>query len=747
MSPIKISLIIPTYNEAKNLSILIEEIWGIINKEKIDLEFIIVDDNSPDGTGNVAEELKKNYPIKVIHRSGKLGLGSAVREGFKLSDRPYVGVMDADLSHNPVILNDLILSLLDNNIAIGGRFSEGSSVEDWKWWRKLVSKVGVFFARKLTGIKDPLSGYFFLNKNVISGINLKTKGYKILLEVLIKGNYTKVKELPYNFRVRKFSSSKLNYMEYMLFFGQLFKYSLLRIFKYFRLNKDKTYFISLIALSLILLFYRISSRTFWMDETAVLEYMYHSPNPLNFLIEYFRVPDNHPPLYYFLVILLYRIFPFGELGIRLVSVLSGLGITVTVYYFSLLLFKDKALARWGMFLTSISSYFLLISQMARYHSLAALLTLLSLYYFCKMALVGYERKLFIKFLLFSVLVGYTDLPHFVYLIFIINICYFYLFLTKNKVLSLSKWLAGQAGVAVSFLPIIYLFYLRIFIQNDKGFEKASLLGKSFINLAADFLMHFYAYFFGENILPWNFAPFIAGALVMVVLLFVLIKKLCKQNLEFYLLFYLFLMSVILNVIFLNHADPRYNFIVYPKYVFVAFPLFIILITRLTFEIKGFYKYLIMLMLILVQAAGLFNFYQRQNYFNGSYFNDFTEYQFVQNNSKANDYLIINGDMNIGNYNFYKDKYFGKLTAIPLDKLPNLLEGKKRDLRVWFFSTGSDGDSAYDSMAAADKIPEGFKIIDQHQSVPTDPILLKLKQKIIGRQSYNYKYSVYLLTNK
>ena len=96
-----------------------------MDKSKINLEFIIVDDNSPDGTGKIAEDLADKYPIRVIHRAGKLGLGTAVIEGFKSSDRKYVGVMDGDMSHNPVIINQMIASLLDNDIAIGSRFEEG----------------------------------------------------------------------------------------------------------------------------------------------------------------------------------------------------------------------------------------------------------------------------------------------------------------------------------------------------------------------------------------------------------------------------------------------------------------------------------------------------------------------------------------------------------------------------------------------------------------------------------------------
>ena len=108
---ISLSLIIPTYNEAKNIPFLIEEIFAVVDKSKINLEFIIVDDNSPDGTGKIAENMVDKYPIKVINRSGKLGLGTAVMDGFKLSDREYVGAMDGDMSHNPDIFksNDCII--------------------------------------------------------------------------------------------------------------------------------------------------------------------------------------------------------------------------------------------------------------------------------------------------------------------------------------------------------------------------------------------------------------------------------------------------------------------------------------------------------------------------------------------------------------------------------------------------------------------------------------------------------------
>ena len=108
----RVSLITPTYNERQNIALLAEEIFQVIDREPdIDLELIVVDDNSPDGTGEAAEELTGKFPVKVVHRAGKLGLGSAVMAGFGESDRTYLGVIDADLSHDPSELPKLIRSV------------------------------------------------------------------------------------------------------------------------------------------------------------------------------------------------------------------------------------------------------------------------------------------------------------------------------------------------------------------------------------------------------------------------------------------------------------------------------------------------------------------------------------------------------------------------------------------------------------------------------------------------------------
>jgi len=229
---IHVSLITPTYNEKENVALLAAEIFETVaDYPDIDLELIVVDDNSPDGTGEAADELKDRYPVQVIHRSGKLGLGSAVMEGFALSKRPYLGVIAADLSHDPVILPTLIKELEEYDITIGSRFGASSHVEDWALHRKLISVVGVTCARLLTGVEDPLSGYFFLHRSVLDSVNLTSSGYKILFEILVKGRYQTHHSIPFVFRNRQFSRSKLNMREHLLFSKQILYFSSRRLFK------------------------------------------------------------------------------------------------------------------------------------------------------------------------------------------------------------------------------------------------------------------------------------------------------------------------------------------------------------------------------------------------------------------------------------------------------------------------------------------------------------------------------------
>ena len=208
---------VPTYNEKENLEELVRRIRVACDHAGIDSEVVIVDNNSPDGTGAFAEELAKTVPMKVVHRAGKLGLSSPVLEGFAASAGSIFVVMDADLSHPPEKIPEMVSKLESGeaDVVVGSRYVRGGSVENWPFTRKLISKGATLLARRLTKIKDPMSGFFALRRSVIEGVKLDPVGYKIGLEILVKGKYSKATEVPIMFSNRKAGRSKLRGGEYL----------------------------------------------------------------------------------------------------------------------------------------------------------------------------------------------------------------------------------------------------------------------------------------------------------------------------------------------------------------------------------------------------------------------------------------------------------------------------------------------------------------------------------------------------
>jgi dolichol-phosphate mannosyltransferase len=203
--------VVPTYNEKDNLEELVRRITGACSSAGIESEIVLVDDNSPDGTGDFAEKMAANYRMKVLHRTGKMGLSSAVIEGFNASSGSIYVVMDADLSHPPEKIPEMVTKIQsgDAEVVVGSRYVEGGSVENWPLHRRIISKGATLLARGLTKVKDPMSGFFALKKEVLEGVQLSPVGYKIGLEILVKGKYSKVMEVPIHFADRKAGSSKL----------------------------------------------------------------------------------------------------------------------------------------------------------------------------------------------------------------------------------------------------------------------------------------------------------------------------------------------------------------------------------------------------------------------------------------------------------------------------------------------------------------------------------------------------------
>ena len=211
---------IPTYNERPNLLELVNRIEQACKGADIRVEMVIIDDNSPDGTGAYAEDLGKDHDIKVIHRSGKLGLSTAVMSGFEVASGDIVVVMDADLSHPPEKIPEMIgrIESGDAQMVVGSRYVKGGAVENWPVHRRAISKGATLLARGLTKVKDPMSGFFAMKRSVVDDVELNPIGYKIGLEILVKGKYDSVVEVPITFADRKAGKSKLGasvYLKYL----------------------------------------------------------------------------------------------------------------------------------------------------------------------------------------------------------------------------------------------------------------------------------------------------------------------------------------------------------------------------------------------------------------------------------------------------------------------------------------------------------------------------------------------------
>lgn len=226
------SLVIPTLNEKDALKFLFAELGGVLPQlTEYEFEIIVVDDNSIDGTLELVEKIKTPFLIKIVKRREK-GLATAVLEGWRHARGEILGVMDADLSHPPELIKKLLEALKISDLAVGSRHINGGGVEEWPIARRLFSKFATALARPLSGgVRDPLSGFFFIKKSALKGADLKPLGYKILLEILVKCVPLKITEVPYIFRNRGVGKSKLNWkiaLDYFRHLLRLYIYKLLK---------------------------------------------------------------------------------------------------------------------------------------------------------------------------------------------------------------------------------------------------------------------------------------------------------------------------------------------------------------------------------------------------------------------------------------------------------------------------------------------------------------------------------------
>jgi dolichol-phosphate mannosyltransferase len=210
-----ISVVIPTYNEAAVIQETLRRASGALERSREAFELIVVDDSSTDGTAELVEALAPELPVRVLRRPGRLGLATAVVDGWNLARGDVLGVMDADLQHPPEVLAELVRALKEPaDVAVASRYRSGGGTSDWSWVRRLMSKSATHMAATvlpwtLGSVTDPMSGMFVVRASALDGVKLDPTGYKILLEVLAKARYRTVAEVPYVFDRRGAGSSKL----------------------------------------------------------------------------------------------------------------------------------------------------------------------------------------------------------------------------------------------------------------------------------------------------------------------------------------------------------------------------------------------------------------------------------------------------------------------------------------------------------------------------------------------------------
>ncbi len=208
-------MVVPTYNERERLEELVEAVFAAAGAAGLDMELVIVDDNSPDGTGAIADALAERFPLQVVHRAGKLGLGTAVVAGFAVARAPIVGVMDADFSHPPALVPRLFgaIEASGADVVVGSRYVPGGSTPDWPFKRRLLSRTACLLARGLSPIRDAASGFFVIRREIARGTTIKAGGFKICLELVVRSGAAKLAEVPYRFDDRELGNSKMSLRE------------------------------------------------------------------------------------------------------------------------------------------------------------------------------------------------------------------------------------------------------------------------------------------------------------------------------------------------------------------------------------------------------------------------------------------------------------------------------------------------------------------------------------------------------
>lgn len=222
-----VTIVVPTYREAENIPILAERLFAALAAADIPGEMIIVDDDSRDGTVEAVDALTAAHPIRLITRVGERGLSSAVVRGFTEAKHDLLLCMDADLSHPPEAVPDMLRRITGDGaeFCIGSRYVEGGTTkEDWGLLRHVNSWGATLLAKPLTTARDPMAGFFCLRRSTFDravGAGLNPIGYKIALEIAVKARCERISEVPIEFSDRLHGTSKLSMKQQLLYLKHL----------------------------------------------------------------------------------------------------------------------------------------------------------------------------------------------------------------------------------------------------------------------------------------------------------------------------------------------------------------------------------------------------------------------------------------------------------------------------------------------------------------------------------------------
>lgn len=216
-----VSIIVPTRNEADNVAVLVAQI--VANAVPFH-EILFVDAQSTDGTRDVIRSLTGNHPIRLIEQDqAEPGLASAIMSGAKAAEGELLLVMDADLSHPPDRLNDLLAPLLAGtaDMVVGSRYTTGGSTPGWPFWRRMLSRAGAALAYPLTGVHDSMAGFFAIARSRLLEVAPPAIGFKIAFETIVRaGSTLRVREIPVEFRDRARGQSKMSFGIALRFFSR-----------------------------------------------------------------------------------------------------------------------------------------------------------------------------------------------------------------------------------------------------------------------------------------------------------------------------------------------------------------------------------------------------------------------------------------------------------------------------------------------------------------------------------------------